>query len=223
MTSVLNQGCRLEVHAVLPVGEAMQCTAQLVELEREPRKIKVTTKITTATRSGGLACTAYVYAVIPQKASSSEPPREQKEAREPAAVPAGAVQVAEHALLAAAGRHYAYLSGDFNPIHWIHPLAKMSGFPTCILHGFAQMALVQEDLVRSRCHGDAGQLEVLDVRFVSPLVLGAGAAMAVHVDDASSAVLVTDGDKGAVTVVGTFELRGRMTPAPDGLVEHSRL
>ena len=31
MTAVLNQGCRLEVHAPLPAGEAMQCTAQLIE------------------------------------------------------------------------------------------------------------------------------------------------------------------------------------------------
>ena len=80
---------------------------------------------------------------------------------------------------------------------------------------------MHESLVRSRCGGDPAGLTMLDVRFVAPLVMPG--EMSVHVDDASSAVLVTDGDKGAVTVVGTFELRGRMAPAAAGLVEHSRL
>jgi hypothetical protein len=149
----------------------MQCSAQLVELTRNPGKIKITTKITTATRSSGLACTAFVYAVIPQRAkrkgadaaaddaadrataAAAAPPTETAKgaARAPATVPTGAERVAEHALLPSSGRHYAYLSGDFNPIHWVPRLAKMSGFPTCILHGFAQM--VRHVVCNMLCRG----------------------------------------------------------------------
>jgi acyl dehydratase len=210
MTSVLNQGCRLEMHAPLPAGEAMHCTAQLAEVEREPTKIKIATKITTGTASGP-AYTALVHAVVPQKSTGPKAP---KEAREPAAVPAGAECIAEHALSGASGRHYAFLSGDFNPIHWIGPAAKAAGFPTVILHGFAQMAvrsvhtqsaqlpvisravlrdglcyqLMQEDLIRSRCAGDPSKLHVLDVKFIAPLVITTPTEMTVHVDDVTSTV-----------------------------------
>lgn len=71
------------------------------------------------------------------------------------------------------------------------------------LNSFAQMALLQEDLVRSRCGGDPARLHVLDVRFVSPLLLPTE-CMAVHVDDTSSTVYVTD-TVGRVTMLGTFE------------------
>jgi hypothetical protein len=154
MTAVLNQGCRLEVHGPLPVGEPMQCTAQLVGVEREQTKIKITTKITTGTRTAGPACTALVYAVVPQPRSSSSSSSgggggggagssgdrssgNVKETREPATVPAGAECVGVHALSGSSGRHYAFLSGDFNPIHWITPAAKAAGFRSCILHGCA--------------------------------------------------------------------------------------
>jgi hypothetical protein len=65
------------------------------------------------------------------------------------------------------------------------------------------MALLQEDIVRSRCGGNPGRLRVLDVRFVSPLLLPTD-CMAVHVDDLTSSVYVTD-TIGQVTMLGTFE------------------
>ena len=73
----------------------------------------------------------------------------------------------------------------------------------CCTNSFAQMALLQEDLVRSRCGGTPGRLRVLDVRFVSPLLLPTD-CMAVHVDDTTSSVYVTD-TIGQVTMLGTFE------------------
>ena len=70
------------------------------------------------------------------------------------------------------------------------------------IDSFAQMALLQEDLVRSRCGGDPARLHVLDVRFVSPLLLPT--SMVVHVDDTTSSVYVTD-TAGKVTMLGSFE------------------
>lgn len=57
--------------------------------------------------------------------------------------------------------------------------------------------------MRSRCGGTPGRLRVLDVRFVSPLLLPTD-CMAVHVDDTTSSVYVTD-TIGQVTMLGTFE------------------
>ena len=71
-------------------------------------------------------------------------------------------------------------------------------------HGFAQMALVQEALVRSRCGGDTALLVVLDVRFVAPLLLPG--KMRVLVDDATSKVFATN-EAGDITMIGSFELK----------------
>ena len=78
-----------------------------------------------------------------------------------------------------------------------------SGVCACRTGSFAQMALLQEDIVRSRCGGKPERLHVLDVRFVSPLLLPTE-CMGVHVDDTSSSVYVTDAT-GQVTMLGTFE------------------
>ena len=207
MTSILNQGCKLIMHGTLPINETMQVTAQLIEVTRETKKIKITTKITTSTEKNGLACTAYVYAVIPQKTKptpslpSTLPTPIQK--RQAATVPIDSILVAEHALQHSSGRHYAYLSGDFNPIHSLEFYAKMAGFPSMILHGFAQMALTQEDIIKSRCGGNSLLLKEFDVRFVAPLVLPG--KMLVWIDDVTSSVFVTS-EEGVVTLIGTFVL-----------------
>ena len=212
MTAVLNQGCRIESHAPLPKNETLNCTAQLTELLQEESKIKITTKISTGTASAPNALDAFVYAVIPQPKKGKSPAgaggatKPPPAKREPARVPAGAVVVSEHALLANSGLHYAYVSGDFNPIHWIPPYARMAGFKSVILHGFAQMALMSEALVRARCGGDAALLRVLDVRFIAPLVLPN--TMQVHVCDADSTIYVTT-EGGKVHMIGSFEYHAK--------------
>jgi len=203
MTLVINQGFKLEMHGPVPVGEPMEVTAQLWEVVRLPGKIKITTKITTATKSAGPAYTAYVYAIVPQKSPKKDVEEPPKPKREPAQLPVTAECISAHAIDGSSGRHYAYLSGDFNPIHWISAYAKMSGFKEVILHGFAQSALMHESLVRSRCGGDPAGLTMLDVRFVAPLVMPG--EMSVHVDDASSSVFVTNAS-GAITMIGNFEM-----------------
>jgi hypothetical protein len=149
MTAVLNQGCKLEINGPLS-NDPLLCTAQLVDVQQEETKIRLTTRV--ATRNQGAnaatpdAVVASVYAVIPQKrkkvkeedttageAATAKPKRPKM------VLPAGATMISEHELSASAGLHYAYVSGDFNPIHCISPYAKAAGFPSVILHGFAQV------------------------------------------------------------------------------------
>ena len=117
MTSILNQGCKLIMHGILPINERMQVTAQLIEVIREEKKIKITTKITTSTKKNGLACTAYIYAVIPQKIKSTGPPPlltsslpetlpeiTTTQRRPAATVPIHSILVAKHELQHSSGR-----------------------------------------------------------------------------------------------------------------------
>ena len=208
VTAALIQGCRLEIQSPLPHGEPLDCTAQLWELHAEPRKIRVTCKIVTGTRTAPAAVTAYIYGVVPIQNKAQERGGSKSERKAPR-VPVGARLVSQHRLTASSGLHYACLTGDFNPIHWHSAYAKMSGFPNVILHGFAQMALVAEALVKGCCGGDPAQLRVLDVRFVAPVVLPG--VVVVLVDDAAGAVYLSNAEGNVVHVVGRVVIDGGST------------
>ena len=48
-----------------------------------------------------------------------------------------------------AGLEFAFLTGDFNPVHWVRRYARAAGFASPILHGFAMMARTMESLGRT--------------------------------------------------------------------------
>ena len=85
--------------------------------------------------------------------------------------PDWAETIARRRLGARAGLEYAFLAGDFNPIHWLGPYAKAFGFPSTILHGFATMALAFEALVTSKAGGDPWAMAWIEARFTRPLTL----------------------------------------------------
>lgn len=64
---------------------------------------------------------------------------------------------------------YAGASGDFNPIHWNEPFAKMVGLPDVISHGMFTMARIGQ-FVTDWC-GDAGAVKRFRTRFTAPVVV----------------------------------------------------
>jgi len=88
-------------------------------------------------------------------------------------VPDDACSLAIITLPANAGLSFAKLTGDFNPIHWLPPYAKASGFKNVILHGFCTFAFAAEVLVQHVLGGDPERLQALEARFTRPLVLPA--------------------------------------------------
>jgi acyl dehydratase len=83
------------------------------------------------------------------------------------------VEVGRRRLGKSAGLDFARLTGDFNPVHWVGPYAKLAGFRGIILHGFATAALATEAVIAGRWLGDTSRLGGLEVRFTRPLVLPA--------------------------------------------------
>ena len=96
---------------------------------------------------------------------------------------------------------FAQLSGDFNPVHWVRPVARMSGFRSTILHGYATLARCIETMNRGLFSGRPGRLAAIEVRFVRPLVLPARPG--VFVDDAGG-VFVGSAPGGPAFLTGTF-------------------
>lgn len=76
-------------------------------------------------------------------------------------------------LAAGTGRHYASLSGDWNPIHLSAPSARLFGFRRAIIHGMWTYARV---LAALEPHLDPGVLD-LDVQFRRPLMLPGAAVI----------------------------------------------
>ena len=127
-------------------------------------------------------------------------------------VPESAETIAFLGLTETSGRDYAYLTGDFNPIHWIPPAARASGFPNVLLHGFGQMALASEDLIRS---SSGGSVREMDVKFISSVVLPTEIAVSVdksHLAGAEGGRLFVSSCKdGALHMVGTYVLAPTVT------------
>ncbi|HXZ87806.1 MAG TPA: MaoC/PaaZ C-terminal domain-containing protein, partial [Candidatus Binataceae bacterium] len=67
---------------------------------------------------------------------------------------------------------YAEASGDRNPIHVDHNVAKMAGLPGIIVHGLCTMAFTSKVMIDNLCAGDPTHLKRLRVRFSRPVFPG---------------------------------------------------
>ena len=199
LVKILNGGCRLEMNSPLPNDEPLHVRARLESIDDDGRRAVLHQRIVTETASAPDALVAHVTAIVPL--ASAKGGRGKK--KEPVRVPVDARQLVRWRLGADAGLHFAMLTGDFNPVHWIRPYAKAFGFRGKILHGFATMARVFEALVGVELDGDWERLATLDVRFTRPLVLPASVGLFVK----QSAVYVGDGAGEPAYLVGEMTTR----------------
>jgi len=170
---VLNAGVRLQINAAIPRGEALHVRAQLTNVDDDGRRVILTQRVITSTKSAPNALQAEIFAFVPLKKSREDKADKRAGNGEDTRprVPEGAREVAVYSLPADEGLSFAKLTGDFNPIHWVPTYAKAAGFPNVILHGFGTFARAFEGLTRGLLDGDPRKLKLIDVRFVKPLVL----------------------------------------------------
>ncbi len=168
LARVMNAGCRVEVHAPLPAGERLHVRARLESIDDNGQRALITQKVITGTASvpDALVCDMRVFVPLAKREGG-------RGRKAPATVPGGLKEIAFFRLSPTAGRDFAMLTGDINPIHWVPAYARASGFKRCILHGFSTMARAVEALNRRVFAGDVARLRTLDVRFTNPLLLPA--------------------------------------------------
>ncbi len=181
---LLNGGFRMEVHKPLPLGEALEVEAWLAAVDEDDRKVRLTQRVVTGTASAPGALTIDFFPVVPKpkgkgaastkgapEASGNDPLRDP---RVDPTVPADGLDVlGELDWSKRAGLDFALLTGDFNPIHWLGPAARLSGFKSVILHGFASAGQAIEAWIAGRAEGDPGRLHPVTARFNAPLHLPA--------------------------------------------------
>lgn len=178
LTRVLNLGARYRVNDVLRLERELLVRGRVLRLDVNEHRARVTTELVTGTREAPDALVAELTAQVPlAKESSPRGPR-----KAPPTVPQGAHELAFLRLSPDAGLHFAALTGDFNPLHWVPAWARAAGFRGCILHGFGTMARAVETLHRVRFAGDTRLLRELEVRFTRPLVLPARVGVYVRPD-----------------------------------------
>jgi hypothetical protein len=166
LARVMNAGCRFEVRAPLPDDEPLLVRARLESIDDDGRRAMITQRVITGTAKEPDALVADLRVFVPLA-------KREGGKRAAATVPTGLKELAFGSLGATAGRDFAILTGDVNPIHWVPAYARASGFPRVILHGFSTLARAVEAVVRRVYAGRAASLESVEARFTNPLLLPA--------------------------------------------------
>ena len=180
MPKIINAGVRLEMNAPIPAGEALQLEAQLTHLNETETRALIKNSLVTGTASAPRAIESTVTAFFPLRKKDGGGKKKKKEKP---GIPVDARQIDSWRLSGRAGLDFALLTGDFNPVHWIPAVARMSGFRGAILHGYASMARLIESLNRQLLAGDPTRLAVVDVRFSAPIVLPGEVGVFLHGED----------------------------------------
>jgi acyl dehydratase len=167
---VVNGGAQLRVNAQIPDNEPIQVRAQLTAIEDDGSRAVLKQRVVTGTASAPDALVIEFTAVVPLSNGASERKSDGAK-KEKARVPQVAHEVTREVLSADAGLSFAKLTGDFNPIHWLPPYAKASGFRNVILHGFGTLARAWEGLTRGTLGGDVRAITSFEARLTRPLVL----------------------------------------------------
>lgn len=168
LARVLNAGCSMQVNAPLPAGEPLNVRARLESVDDDGQRALITTRIITGTAKNPEALISELRAFVPLK-----PPERGGARKEKTGIPTDARELAFLRIGPDAGLDFAKLTGDFNPIHWIPAYARMSGFKSCILHGFSTFARAIAALDRAVFAGDPTRLRAIEARFTKPLPLPA--------------------------------------------------
>ena len=166
LVKMLNGGCRIESNAALRRGQELTVRARLLRVNDDGRRAVLCQRIVTEQVGAPEALVAEVYGIVRVPAERGLA----QSSRQPTCLPTGARRIEDWCLGRDAGRDFALLTGDVNPLHWLAPYARAMGFRSTILHGFAAMARAYAGLERAFA---PRRLRVLDVRFVRPITLPA--------------------------------------------------
>ncbi|NLE48395.1 MAG: hypothetical protein GX614_08340 [Sandaracinaceae bacterium] len=197
MHKVLNGGFRMVRKANLPQGEMLQIEGRLANIDEDDRRVIFFCDSVTGTASAPGALEVSMQAIIPKRGGEKKSGPKKSGPR----VPEGARELARWSLRADAGRDFAKLTGDINPIHWIPPAARASGFRNVILHGFSTSARAYEGLIRNVFSGNTEAIRAFECRFTKPLVLPARVGLYRSGDE----VFVGEAPGGPAYLVGKFE------------------
>nr|MBV6631292.1 hypothetical protein [Oceanococcus sp. HetDA_MAG_MS8] len=198
MLQVVNQGCRFRVYSLIPRDVPIHLSGRLVDCSDQGSRVRVHTQVQVGWEEQPQAMSVDIYAAVLRGRS----PRAKKQAQQ-AASAQNFRQVGHWSADRADGQRFFYLTGDFNPIHTVWPLARRSKFGGCILHGFGTLARSWECV-----QADGSQISDADLRFVKPNLLPQPRLnVELATQDSTTTMRVVD-PQGAVYLAGQIKREG---------------
>ncbi len=159
MSGGLNQGCDLTINGKLPLNGKLRVHGEMVSVEEVKGKARIQTRVSTGTATQSDILVADLIIVVPLPGRKNKKGSEEKKP-EPSFERVGSWRCS-----ASDGLDFAILTGDFNPIHWLTPVAKLSPFRGKVLHGFGSFVRSFEVLSRE------AEISDISVRFTRPVPL----------------------------------------------------
>jgi acyl dehydratase len=185
--------------------EPVRCRVELDRVERTPRGLRLTVLSRNWLGAGQLCSQGTSVFMVRTKddpSRPSSPPRTEPEA--PIVDDGAWTELERWPLSGAAGRRYARVSGDYNPIHLWPWTARPFGFRAPILHGYATAARTAHALIAQRLRGDPAALRRMRIAFRAPLPLPCTAALQVRDDGGEHRFRVASPDGSTVYAEGTY-------------------
>ena len=161
----------------IEVDDHVHCRVELERAERVRKGIRLTLTARSWTGAGQLcAQNTSVFLARTRRPDESAAahvsrPTAREEGDPRGEPPTRWDEVARWRLGGGAGRRYAAVSGDWNPIHLWGWSARPFGFRRPILHGFCTQAMVAHALIEHRLGGDPAALRRVRIDFRAPLPL----------------------------------------------------
>jgi acyl dehydratase len=197
----------------LTADDRVRCRVELERMEPVRRGVRLTLTARNWLSAGQLCSQSTVVLLARTRAPADEAPRPPREPDPRAEPPEAWEEVAAWRLGADAGRRYARVSGDWNPIHLWSWSARVFGFHRPILHGFCTEAMVAHALIEHRFGGDPAALRRLRIAFRAPLPLPSRVRLQVGERLGQRWFRVTDAAGERVHAEGTYA-GGSQLPRP---------
>ncbi len=191
----------------LPPGDSVRCRVELDRVERTPRGLRLTVLSRNWLGAGQLCCQGTSVFMVRMKDNRDGDGRASGPPLEPSASAADEsawTELARWPLPGGAGRCYARVSGDYNPIHLWPWTARPFGFRAPILHGYATAARTAHALVAQRLRGDPSALRRMRIAFRAPLPLPSTACLQVNDGGPEHRFRVAAPDGATVYAEGTW-------------------
>lgn len=156
LSQVINQGVSLTINGELPRDEKLMVQAKISQVDERNGLARVSVQIKTGTVTEPELVEAVLHMafILPNfKKMKRTEKIDQKNWQ----------TLGEWSATRDDGFKFALLTGDFNPIHWVGPFAKLSSFGQMVLHGFGVFARSFEFLPEP--------IKQIDIRFLKPVKL----------------------------------------------------
>ena len=188
----------------LRAGDAVRCRVELDRVEAARRGFRMTVLARNWLGAGQLCCqSTNVFQV--KTGSADDPGRAAPAERAgPVAPESGWAELVRWDLTGSAGRRYARVSGDYNPIHLWGLTARPFGFRAPILHGYCTAARAAHTLIEHCLNGDPAALRRMRITFRAPLPLPATACLLVNEDGPERWFRVAAPGEGPIYAEGTY-------------------